>query len=111
MFTCEPKPVPGLDGGTNERMIYIVCLVIASVFIFLIFSVYVLLWNVTNVHGWTMAAYSFSKLLSYILTSIVWYKAGISGFEPQLSTGCHVLAVLNRFFGMSDFCWYVANLK
>ncbi|CAL8081523.1 unnamed protein product [Orchesella dallaii] len=86
--------------------IYISTYSVASVFLLLTATVYIILWDKQNIHGWTIISFVISQFFLFIFLSV---STGLSLVMYQQEASktfyCIGSAVLAHFFFLSTFCW------
>ncbi|ODM94069.1 putative G-protein coupled receptor Mth-like 1 [Orchesella cincta] len=102
MLVCTDfleDPDTSLDGMPN--LMYVIAMMVASVFLFLTAVVYLILWRRQNVHGWTFLGYVLSLLLTFVFLSLA-HLMSVGGYD------CSFIGIACHFFFLSTFAWLTA---
>lgn len=82
-------------------------MVIAAFFLLITITVYGLLWDKQNVHGWTLLCYFTSLFFMYIFYSAVHFTS-LSLKQDAIyggGTACYIIGVFAHFFFLASFCF------
>ncbi|CAL8098922.1 unnamed protein product [Orchesella dallaii] len=102
MLVCTDflaDPDTSLDGTPN--LMYVIAMMVASVFLFLTALVYLILWKRQSIHGWTFLGYVVSLLLTFVFLSLAHLMSAGESDCSFIGIACH-------FFFLSTFAWLTA---